>query len=704
MKHAYMLGALLLPVIASAEALDTEISRVEITATRQPEAVDKVPATISIVTGEELAARGARDLRSALAMVAGVEGTSGGDVGPAGSVPALWGLREADAFLLVVDGVPWGGAFNPATTTVDLTNIDRIEVLRGPAPVMFGATSFVGVIHVIHRSADRPSESAVAEIGTHGSYLVSASHALPDLGQWKQSLTADVEQRGFTEDRTEWARRHLLYRAALQQESVQTHVDVDVSDVPQRPAGNLLLADRGQLHSEFSPDVNFNPAGAYMNGQRYHAAFGMNGQSSLGDWGVTLAVTRTLDHILRGYLRGDAFQLPPDAGVGDGLQADGYTQERAITDVYFDAFLVRKFADAKVTIGVSHLHGSGNEHAINFAYCVDPTGIEYSCTGSRHDDEIVQSQNTRDFSGLYTQGDWSFGAVDLVAGLRLDHTQEHASGRAIDNTGPAPVVSFDGRDADDHTRLSGTLGISRTLWSAGVDTVSVYADARSSFKPLATDFGPEAEVKVLKPEVGRSVEAGLKSHLWEGRLDLEGSVFRLDLTNGLTYAVTPDGYGPVNGGENRYQGIEIESHWTLGRGWFVDAQAAHHAARVLSRADASGANLAGKAVEMSPDNLGGLGLRWSDAAGRSVSVLANVSGARWLDPANTLRAPAYATLDAMMTWPLGRGHLRLRGSNLTDRRDAVSASELQQSVTATGTAGWYRMPSRQVLLGIDWPW
>ncbi len=44
--------------------------------------------------------------------------------------PALWGLREFDAFLLVVDGVPWGGAFNPALTTLDLTNVERIDVLR----------------------------------------------------------------------------------------------------------------------------------------------------------------------------------------------------------------------------------------------------------------------------------------------------------------------------------------------------------------------------------------------------------------------------------------------------------------------------------------------------------------------------------------------------------------------------------------------
>ena len=53
----------------------------------------------------------------------------------------------------MVDGVPSGGAFNPALTTLNLTDVDRIEVVRGAAPVMYGATSFVGVIHVIHYAA-----------------------------------------------------------------------------------------------------------------------------------------------------------------------------------------------------------------------------------------------------------------------------------------------------------------------------------------------------------------------------------------------------------------------------------------------------------------------------------------------------------------------------------------------------------------------
>ena len=90
-----------------------------------------MPAPIEVFTAQELTDRGARDLESALALATGVTIAPGGDGGPASSVPEFWGLKEFDAFLLVVDGVPWGGAFNPALATLSLTDVARIEVMRG---------------------------------------------------------------------------------------------------------------------------------------------------------------------------------------------------------------------------------------------------------------------------------------------------------------------------------------------------------------------------------------------------------------------------------------------------------------------------------------------------------------------------------------------------------------------------------------------
>lgn len=191
---------------AEAAQMDTPdaIDTIQVTATRTATPLLDTPASVSIVTGDRLRARMATDLRTALSMLAGVEISPGGDAGPAGSVPALWGLREFDAFLLVVDGVPWGGAFNPALTTLDLHNIDRIEVLRGAAPVMYGATSFVGVIHVIHLPAGEATNRIDLSAGgvpeNSGDLAASVSRALPQIGGWQQSIGADIERRRFADE------------------------------------------------------------------------------------------------------------------------------------------------------------------------------------------------------------------------------------------------------------------------------------------------------------------------------------------------------------------------------------------------------------------------------------------------------------------------------------------------------------------------
>ena len=121
-------------------------AEVVVVATRIEEDRTNLSASTTVLRGQDLRDRGATDLRSALALVAGVDIAPGGDGGPAAAVPEMWGFREFDAFLLVVDDVPWGGAFNPDTINLSLKDVERIEILRGAAPVMYGATSFVGVI------------------------------------------------------------------------------------------------------------------------------------------------------------------------------------------------------------------------------------------------------------------------------------------------------------------------------------------------------------------------------------------------------------------------------------------------------------------------------------------------------------------------------------------------------------------------------
>jgi outer membrane receptor protein involved in Fe transport len=61
---------------------------------------------------------------------------------------------------------------------------------------------------------------------------------------------------------------------------------------------------------------------------------------------------------------------------------------------------------------------------------------------------------------------------------------------------------------------------------------------------------------------------------------------------------------------------------------------------------------------------------------------------------NLLSTGSYTTLDASLNYTLGHYRLQLTGYNLTNVRDPVAASELNESVTVTQTAGYYRLPAR----------
>jgi iron complex outermembrane receptor protein len=657
----------------------------QVTATRVPEDIDDVPASIQTITGQELLDRGATDLKSALALAAGVDVAPGGDGGPASSVPEFWGLREFDAFLLVVDGVPWGGTFNPALSTLDLRDVDHVEVQRGPAPVMYGATSFVGVVQVVRRAPGEKGGRVAASGGSHGSGRGSASAGLPSWAGFASSLSADLERVGFEDDRTSFTKGHLVWRNRKALSNGAFSFDLDGTILRQEPASPTPR--EGPVLSPSVPlDSNQNPADAHLDENRFFARLGYDRSLSHGTWGTTLSFTRSTQDQLRGFLAG--VTEPPDNAVG-------FRADIGETDLYFDThFASAKSARWRVVAGLDYLFGNAEAEGDTFDYSV---GLDGSTPeGSIPLGEKRGIHDKRNFAGLYGNVEWTpLAPLRVEGGLRLNLTKEER-GEGEEGGGGGEA----GEGDQENFRPSGAVGVTWTAWQKSGDRLEMFGNYKNTFKPAAIDFNlaegeGEEEGGILDHETSNSYEAGAKAELLQRALRLELAGFWCDFSN-LVISQSIGGLPALtNAGNSRLKGVELSVGWRIRPSLWARGSWAYHDARFrdfLTEFDGVPTELAGKRLEMSPHQLAALALTWAPEKGLVASMEMSYVGDRYLNKRNTALAESYATLAASVAYRKGRWELRASGRNLTDRRDPVAESEL-------GDAQYYRLFPRRFDLG-----
>jgi iron complex outermembrane recepter protein len=678
-----LLAGLALYSPAIAEPLDT----IAVTATRIPEPADQIPADLSIVSGKELLTRGASDMASALRLVPGVEAPAGGDAGPSSAVPSFWGLHEFDAFLLVVDGVPWGGAFNPAITTLDFTDVERVEVLKGAAPVLYGATSFVGVVQALHYPAGDAAEQADIAYGAYGSLRGSASLALPPADHFRQSLALEGERVGFADAREVIENEHLLYRGEWALTTGTLRLDADLSlvrDVPPSP----VIRQADALTSLTPLNANFNPADAKIDEDKYHLVLGYTRPSAVGVWDslVSFAYSEVTD--IRAFLHPDL--------TGS---ADTQNQRRNIDDGYFDTHLTHRMGtDTTLIIGDDLLYGFGHQITLNGngAYTVPLTGSALPPpTSALIVNEIGTLADKRLFVGQYAQVDFKPTIRwDVLAGIRLNEAYERKV--SSDLALPPPQLDAE-RVAKTMIRPSETLGVSYRLFFSAQGEAVIYADFRNAFKPSALDFGPDYTPTLLSPETAQSVEAGLKGSMHGGRVTYQAEWFLMHFNN-LVVATASGAL--ANAAGEKLKGAEIETQYQLttelaliGTASYHDAQFTHY----LFFDGVSSVEVAGRQLPLSPHVLASAGLSYMCEAGVGMTVTANYSGRRYLDEENSAPVGGYTSLAATINYTSGRYRLTLEGNNLSNRRPPVSASEF-------GSQSFYLLPARMLWLRAAYRW
>jgi iron complex outermembrane receptor protein len=689
---------------AGIAAAENSIETVQVTATRLPESVGDVPADVSIITGEELRERQAHDLSTALALTAGVEAPPGGDAGPSSAVPSFWGLHEFDAFLLVVDGVPWGGAFNPTIPALDFNDVQRIEVLKGSAPVAFGATSFIGVVQLLHYPAGEAANQVEVAYGNRDSWRAGGSIALPEWGDWRHSFAADWEERGFADKRESLEKGHFLYRGETPLGPGTLRLDADISlvhDVPPSP----IVRECDELTDLTPINANYNPANAKVDENRYHASLGYVLPTLWGEWSTLVSFAHSDIRDVRGFLRDD---LTDD---GDP-NADSADKHRQVNDVYADTHVTHRLTEnAEMVLGADLLYGLGRQSSANGEYFVPLSGLVLPPpTTAIHVDETNTIRDKRAFGGQYAEVDWRpRPALDLLAGLRLNETFEDKGSGHFDGFDSADNEFA--RDESTTTRLSGMIGASYGAWKEGADEAVIYADYRNAFKPAAIDFGFEFEPDVLNPETANSYEVGIKGALAGGRLTYSAEAFLLNFSN-LVVATTNENGEPelVNAGGERLKGVELETRFLLAPDLSLAANIAWHDARFTNfvlgeEGDAGGGeeigapqeepvNVSGNQLTLAPHILASAGLLYTPAQGFHGSAVVNFVGRRFLDEENEAPTPSYTTLDITAGYRFGRYDIAFAGTNLADERPPVTQSEF-------GSSSYYLLPARTLWIQLS---
>ncbi len=649
------------------------IPPIEVVATRIPKAPHDVPASIEVISGADLRARNATTLREALSLATGIAIASGGDAGPASAVPEIWGLREFDAFLLVVDGIPWGGAFNPAIATLSLRDVERIEILRGPAPVTYGATSFVGVIHVVHSAAAQMARYATAQGGSFGTGSASLDLPLPVvMGSWKSRLSVDGERMGFKDDNTSYSRGHALLRTASGDGDRRTWLTADLNVLNQQPASPHVR--QGASLSTATPlDANYNPRGAHLDEVRFNLSAGIERPVLDGAvWGTSASYTFAPQSIFRGFLTKVA-NTPNNAS--------GFKEDIEVHDVYADTHIIWPTIDnVRFMAGADLLFANGEGKGATFTYTAPLSGASRaSVTEPTLLDKDAESR--RLFSGAYGSAEWrATSRLTLSAGLRINATQERR--------GEGASVT--------HTRPSGSVGALLGLWEQGGDHVRAFVNYRDTFKPAAFDFSLAENEGVLDPETSRSYEGGLKVRTMDARLDLEASVFRMDFTNLVTATIVNNLPALTNSGTTRFQGVELAADARLPYALHARGTYSFHDGKFVNYVrefDGVNTQLAGKRFEMSARHIASAGLVLAPESGLVASVTMNYAGDRYLNKRNTALAGAFTTIDAGAGFRMNDWEFRVDSRNLGDRRDAVAESEF-------GDAQYYRMPARSIRAGI----
>ena len=210
-KHltAAVLGVLFHMCLTSdgfaAEDPDTHVlDETVVTATRTEKDMMQTPASINVITAEDIKRHNVKTLSDALAMLPGVYDARTHGMSEVANGITIRGFGESN-ILFLYDGMVindgFSGGMNWNTVAVD--DVKRIEVLRGPASSLYGGKAVGAVVNIISKDPDRDGVRAYASYGTRRTWKRGINLSKKIDERWSVSF-------GYENKRTDgWMKKYV---------------------------------------------------------------------------------------------------------------------------------------------------------------------------------------------------------------------------------------------------------------------------------------------------------------------------------------------------------------------------------------------------------------------------------------------------------------------------------------------------------------
>ena len=665
----------------------TIAARHSATGTKTDTPIEKTPQSISVVTSEEMALHQPKSVKEALSYTPGVAVGTRGASNTYDYLVIRGFAADNQSQNNYLDGMKMQGNFyNDAV--IDPYMLERAEILRGPASVLYGKSSPGGLLNMVSK---RPTTTPLYEVqfkmGTDNLYQTGFdfSDALDDDGVYSYRLTglarsANAQQEGAKEQRYTIApsfswrpddKTNFTFLSYFQNEPDTGYYGWFPKEgtVQPLPNGSRLPTDfnegaknntysRNEKMVGYSFEHGFNDTFTLRQNLRY--AENKVAQNSVYGYGVCSDSANGFNASCNALSAADKGHYLARKYVVDSERLQTFT---------VDTQLQSKFATGDV------------DHTLL-------TGVDFM--RMRNDiDSWFGYDNSVPLLDLYNpvSSDFDFGTKDLTNSgpYQVLNKQKQTGVYAQDQAQWDKVlVTLGGRyDWAKQETLTRTTGIQTTrddkqfTWRGGVNYlfdngVTPYFSYSESFEPASTT-GQNG--KIFAPSKGKQYEAGVKYVPKDRPIVLTGAVYQLTKTNNLMGDPAGSFYS-VEGGEIRARGVELEAKAALSASINVVGSYTYTDAEYTTDT-----NYKGNTPAQVPKHMASL---WGDytifdgaLSGLTLGTGARFTGSSQGDPANSFKVGSYTLVDALVRYDLARvglagSNVALHVNNLFDREYVAS--------------------------------